>query len=440
MRVVELATATRRRVGRTDALLVLPAFNIRFPTSSATRAICVTTILFAACACAQQAFRASLAGQDAAEAKQRALENQRFNVRLGPLSMRVQAGLTTEVTDNVRYSASDEQADVSFRPQVNTVTFWPVTQKNTLSLSLGVGYAKYVNATEYDGLFVAPGSDVSFDVYVQDMVFNFHDRFSFSQDVTGDPAVSGIGGLDRFENTVGAGMTWDLNKLLVNAGYDYAVFAPTEDLYSNQSRGSHLFNASAALVIDPTTLAGLQLSGGLTDYDEDLYSDNQHVGLGAFASAQFSEFTRLRAAAGYVIYFFDPSISVTNSEQVDAFYLDLSLNQRLTRAITHSVSLGRQLQAGYFSDSLELIYFRHAADWKLFRKTSVTTYLSYEYFRETRQQGEKGSRYGAGLGFVRPLTRKLTGSLRYAFYLKDSDVNTSDYKQNRLVLDLAYQF
>jgi uncharacterized protein (PEP-CTERM system associated) len=107
---------------------------------------------------------------------------------------------------------------------------------------------------------------------------------------------------------------------------------------------------------------------------------------------------------------------------------------------THSISLGRQLQAGYSSDAVELIYFRHGAAWQLFRKTSVTTSLSYEYFKENRQQPETGNRYGAGLGLSRALTRKLTGSLRYAFYYKDSDVDASDYTQNRLVLDLVYRF
>lgn len=442
MCAVEPATATQR-TGRAPALFVPFAACIRLRLSIplGVRSICaVMLILLAAGACAQEAFRASLAGQDAAEAKKRALASQRFNLRLGPVSMRFQAGLTTEGTDNVRNASTDEQPDLSLRPQVNTIAVWPVTSKNTLSLSMGLGYAKYLNATEYDGLFIAPGSDVSLDLYVQDMVINFHDRFSFSQDVTGDPTVSGIGGLDRFENTVGVGATWDLNKMLVNAGYDYSVYVPTEDLYSNQSRGSHLFNAGSALVINPTTLAGLQAFGGLTDYDESLYSDNQHVGVGAFVSSQFSEYTRLRASVGYVNYFFDPSLSVTNSETLDGIYLDLSLNQRLNAYFTHSISLGRQLQAGYSSDAVELIYFRHGAAWRLFRKTSVTTSLSYEYFKENRQQPETGNRYGAGLGLSRALTRNLTGSLRYAFYYKDSDVNTSDYTQNRLVLDLVYRF
>jgi len=442
MRRVGVARATRPYIGPVVVVPFPPApvSPIRQSEFSAKRAICAGMMLIAAGVCAQEAFRVSLAGQDAAEAKKQALANQRFNLRLGQVSLRLQAGLTTEATDNVRYSASDEQEDVSFRPQVNTLAIWPVTPKNTLSLSLGLGYAKYINATEYDGLFVSPGSDLNFDLYVKHLVLNFHDRFSFSQDVTGDPTVSGIGGLDRFENTAGMDVTWDLNKLLLNGGYDHVVFTPTEDLYSNQRRASHLFNSSGALMLNPTTFAGLQMSGGLTDYDEDLYSDNQHIGAGAFLSIQPGEYTRLRVAAGYVIYFFEPSLSATNSENLDAFYADLSFNQRVNRVLTHSISVGRQLQAGYFSDSVELAYLRHGATWRLFRQTSVTTSLSYEYFRETRQQGEKGSRYGAGLGLVRPLTQKLTGSLRYLFYLKDSDVRTREYTQNRLVLDLIYRF
>ena len=442
MRAVEPATSTNQHAGRACILPVLsrPFSHTHISARFAELAICAAVISLTACASAQEAFRASLAGQDAAEAKKRALANQRFNLRLGPVSMRFQAGLATEVTDNVRNASTDEQADLSLRPQVNTVAIWPVTTKNTLSLSMGVGYAKYLNATEYDGVFIAPGSDVSFDLYVQDMVINFHDRFSFSQDVTGDPTVSGIGGLDRFENTAGVGMMWDLNKLLVNAGYDYSTYIPTEDLYSNQSRGSHLFNASSAFVINPTTFVGLQAFGGLTDYDENLYSDNQHIGLGGFVSAQFSEYTRLRASVGYVNYFFDPSLSVTNSQNLDGIYLDLSFNQRLNPYFSHSISLGRQLQAGYTSDAVEVIYFRHAAAWQLFRKTTVTTSLSYEYFKEDRQQPEEGNRYGAGLGLARALTRKLTGSLRYSFYYKDSEVDANDYTQNQLVLDLVFRF
>ena len=114
-------------------------------------------------------------------------------MQLGPVSLRFQSTLEVEANDNVRLAADHPQADLIFRPQVNALGVWQVTEKNRLSLSLGVGYAKYINTPGFDGLFLTPGSDLSFDVYVKDFVINFHDRFSYSQDVSYDPTVSGIG-------------------------------------------------------------------------------------------------------------------------------------------------------------------------------------------------------------------------------------------------------
>ncbi len=389
---------------------------------------------------AQEAFRASLAGQAAAEARQLALANQRFNLRLGPASVRFRSGLSTELTDNVRYSENDRQADLIIRPQASADGVWLVTDKNVLTLSLGVGYGKYLNATEYDGLFIAPGSDLAFDIYIKDVKLTLYNRFSFSQDVTGDPTVSGIGGLDRFANAAGLNMAWDLNKLIIGAGYEYDLFHPTEELYANQRRSSHLFNTSAALLLGTTARAGLQAGGGLTEYDLDLYSNNQHISVGPFFSVQPSEYLNVRLAGGYVLYFFDPSQSVTNTENLDAFYADLSLNHRLSAFLTHSLSVGHQLRAGYFSDSQKLLYARHTANWRLFLKTTLQTSLSYERVEQTRDFGETANRYGVGIGLVRPLTQRLSGSLRYQYYLKDSDLENRSYTQNRLVLDLRYTF
>ena len=51
---------------------------------------------------AQEALRASLAGQQAAEAKKHELSGQKFNVKLGPVALRVTGSLGIEGNDNVR--------------------------------------------------------------------------------------------------------------------------------------------------------------------------------------------------------------------------------------------------------------------------------------------------------------------------------------------------
>ena len=84
--------------------------------------------------------RYSLAGQDAAEARKRALGNENYNLKLGPVTLRFSGAMGIEATYNVRYTEVDPQADLIFRPQLNTFAKWRVTERNSLSLGLGIGY------------------------------------------------------------------------------------------------------------------------------------------------------------------------------------------------------------------------------------------------------------------------------------------------------------
>lgn len=404
-------------------------------------AVCVALALAAAAASGQEAIRASMAGQAAAEARKRALTGENLNVQLGPVGLRFQSTFEVEANDNVRVVADQQQADLIFRPQVNALGLWPVTEKNRLSLSLGVGYAKYINTPEFDGLFLTPGSDLSFDVFVKDFVINFHDRFSYSQDVSNDPTVSGIGSLSRFENTLGVGVTWDLNKVILRVGYDHATYLATQQGFSYQNHASELVNASAALVVNPFTQVGIEIGAGVTDYDEKVLNDNKHASAGLFFSMRVSEYSSLRVSIGYVSYSFE-SLSGTNQSlsSVGGLYGDLSWQQRVSSVLSHSLSVGRSVQSGLFAEATELTYFRYDAQWRLFRQIGLGTSISYEQFTETGGLGEAASRYGFGLSLTRPWTRHLSSSLGYQFYLKASDNAQRDYLQNRLVLDLTYAF
>jgi hypothetical protein len=332
-------------------------------------------------------------------------------------------------------------ADLIFRPQVRILTAWQATEKNRLSLDLGVGYSKYLNAHDLDGLFLTPGSDLSFDVYVKDVVINLHDRFSYSQDPTSDATVSGVGSLSRFENTLGVGVMWDLNKVILRAGYDHYTYLATQSEFSYQSRASELFVASAAFVVNPFTLVGVETGAGITDYDENVLNDNHHLSAGMFFSMRVSEYSSLRVSVGYVNYAFE-SLSGTNQSlaPIGGFYGDLSWQQRVNASMTHSLSVGHSLQSGTSSDVTELTYVRYSAQWRLFRQTSLGTSIGYEQFTENAGSGDTGRRYSFSLNLGRPWTRHLSSSLGYQVYVKNSDAPNQDYVQNRLVLDLIYSF
>lgn len=386
-----------------------------------------------------------MAGQEMAEARKRALDNQKFNAKMGPVSLRFSADAGIEATDNVRNTENDPQADLVFRPQVKVLSFWRVTEKNSLSLGLGLGYVKYLQATEYDNFFISPDTDLSFDVYVGDFAINLHDRFDYTGDVASDPTISGTGSLNRFENLAGVQVVWDLNKAFIAAGYDHQNFIATETAYDYLTHSAELFMATVGFHVRPTVDAGLQVGGGLLDYknttqtNQIAYPDNQHISIGPFVSAQVSEYTSVSLAGGYVAYFMDAQ-GTNPASTLDAYYLDFSLRQRVGNILTHTLSFERSVQSNIGSELLDLWQIRHSANWNILRKTGVGTTLSYEHGVQSGTSGETLDRYGAGISLSRALTKKATGSLGYQFYLKHSDVAGRGYLQNRLVLDVAYTF
>lgn len=390
-------------------------------------------------ASAQEALRSSLAGQAAVEAKKQALANQVYNVEWGPISLKLQTSLETAATDNVRLTRTNRQDDLSFRPSVNLLSVWRVSEKNQLSLTVGGGYTKYLHATDYDNWFLAPNSDLSFDVYVGDFLINLHDRFSYSQEVDMDPSVSGVGSISRFQNLSGVDVTWDLNKAKFSVGYDHSIYVSQEEEYSYQDYAAELFSSRASFELNPTLITGVELGGGIKNRKEDVLNDNQHVSGGPFVFTQLSQYSQVRASVGYVAYFFDSNATSTNQSTADAFYADVAFKQRVNSWLSHTLTVGRQLQSGDYSDTIDTFYVRYDAQWGIFRYANVNSFLSYERVEQEGQLEELANRYGFGLSLSRTLTEHLSGRLDYQFYLRDSDID-QDYLQNRLVLDLIYSF
>ena len=383
-----------------------------------------------------------MAGQAVAEARKYALENEKFNVELGPVSLRLTGNLGIEATDNVRLSETAAEADLSFVPQLDLLGSWRVTERNTLSLGMGIGSRKYLNATDYDRFFITPDTDLSFDLYVGDFTINLHDRFLYTSDVATDPTVSRTGSLSRFENLAGFNVVWDLNQAYVSLGYDHESYIATEAANDYLTHASELMTAMLGFHLRPTVDAGLQVGGGLLNYEtpSEQYPNNQHVSIGPFLQAQLSEYTSTTLAGGYVAYRLDTQGFTNAASSLDGFYLDCSLHQKVGNLLTHTLSFGRSVQTYIGSGLMELWQIRHSASWNILRDTGVSTTLSYEHGTETGGSGEILDRYGACISFSRALTQHASGSLGYQFYLKNSDLPGNSYVQNRLVLNVSYRF
>ena len=426
----------------------------------------ILPLLFAASAAnAQDAIRPSLAGEAAAEARRQSIDRIPYNLLMGPVRFRFSATAGFEYNDNINIAQENELDDVIFRPQLNFNAVWPITQLNTLRFDIGVGYAFYLSNSEYNtnGILLAPGSQLSFDVFVGNFRINFHDRFSLEQDPIGEPGLSGVVDYGRFQNTAGVSVLWDLNKAVATFGYDHYTFIATNDDFEYLDRNADAFMASLSVALSSTTGVGVESAYVFNRYDEDLLNDSNTFSVGGFVETQVTNYVKVRVAGGYQRISFDEDnvrlgpfppgflpggdtfLEFQDQGDLDDYYVNLLISHRVNASFTHRLSAGREAQLGVNSNYIRLNYVRHTATWNIINRTLLSTEFFFEDAEESGGflnlgQGEDLNRYGGAVSVGYQLTRSVTLGARYQYTQKDSNVPLRDYRQNRVSLDGTYSF
>src|SRR2546430_484102 len=268
---------------------------------------------------AQDAVRPSLAGQEASDAREQDVSRIPYNLLLGPVRFRVGATVGVEYNDNINYAddgtavipnptgpgfitiRSNSQDDVIVTPNLTLDMIWPVTQLNTLRLDLGIGYSFYLDHSNYntDYILIAPKSQIAFDIFVGDFRINIHDRAQVQQDPIQEGALSGVRDYGRFENTAGVSVLWDLNKVLLQVGYDHYNFISTTNAFDYLNRNSEMVQGSLAFIATPTLTIGAEGNAVFTRFDQSVLNDNEDYSVGGFIEAQLTNNLKVRAAGGY---------------------------------------------------------------------------------------------------------------------------------------------
>jgi len=346
-----------------------------------------------------------------------------------------------EFNDNVNNSTTNTEADVSFRPSISAQLLWPVTDQNSLNLSVGAGYSVYVRHRKLDQIFLTPGSELSFDIYAGNLWINLHDRFSVTDNAYQDPTVAGTGDYAQFQNALGLETIWDLNKIVLKAGYDHVNYVALGSDQNHPDGQSEVFSLSGGYAIKPGNLLGLELGGSLVHYTTMAtnapFSDASQWNAGVFYESQVSQFLRFKGSAGYIVYSPD---TAGQSSDYSGFYAQLGLTHRINQYVDYSLTGGRSISFGFFGGTVDLYSARWQANWKVLRDIGVSTSFTYEHGTQIYSGSERFDRYGPGLTVSRPLTTKLSGSLAYQFYNRSSDLADRSYLLNIVTLTLAYQF
>ena len=399
--------------------------------------LCVTMVR------AQDAVRPSLAGEAASEARRQDIDRLPYNLLVGPVRFRVSATVGVEYNDNINFAEVNKQEDVIFHPQVNFNAIWPITQINTLTLDIGLGYSFYVDHSESNtnGILISPASQISFDIFVGDFRINIHERPSLQQDPIAEPVLSNTVDYGRFQNTAGISVLWDLNKAVLTLGYDHYTYISTTSDFDYLNRNAEELSGTAQIAVSSTTGVGVESYFVYNYYDQHVLNDSTNYAVGGFVESQITNNLRARAAGGYQMIDFDKGGSVADFSDVTDYYVNLLLTHRMNSFIRQSISAGHENQLGVNSNSIRLNYVRHTVDWNIIRNTLLSTEFFYE---DANESGgfidEHLHRYGGALTIGYQLTPHVTLGLRYQYTQKESDVQFRDYEQNRVSLDGTYSF
>jgi hypothetical protein len=400
-------------------------------------------VMFSTKSHGQEAIRMSLASEQAAAATKISTGSNYYNLQAGPVYLRFRAEMGIELNDNVNYSHSSPDTDLGFRPNLDLRAYWPVTERNTMVLSTSVGYVEYIHDPGLSHVNITSDSGLGFNVYSGDFVFNLHDRFSAVDYQVQDPSVSAS--LIRLENTVGLGTTWDLDKLVLTAGYDHDTFSALTHTYQFSDNNSELFNGKAAFLLSSTSKVGLEAGGGLTSFDKHILDDSAQYSVGPFYQSRFTPNLTGNISVGVASYEFDHNGSAGVDDFL-GFYASGSVYHQLSASFFESLSAGRKIQRGITADLSEDYYADYEATWRINRHFFTSLRFWFDHGSTLGASGvlgfvdEKYDRYGPGVTFGWRISGKVQALATYSYLGKDSDVAFYSYNQNRLLLDVTYDF
>jgi len=392
----------------------------------------------------------SIASAQAAEARRRtATTVGDYNLKLGPTTWNFGAGLGVAYNSNVNYTESNPEGDFIFSPQVNMRMLWPVSDQNSINLAVGGGYSAYVKDPTLDRVFITPGSELSFDLYAGDFWINLHDRFSITEYSYQNPAVAGTGNYSQLQNALGMATVWDLNKAIVRAGYDHVNYDSLgggngQNTGGQPSGYSEIVSTSAGYALKPGMLLGVELGGSLITYTtitaNTPYSNASQWNAGGYYDTPVSEYIHFTGHAGYTVYSPEGGGAAATSSDSSGIYAQLEIRHRVNQYVEYSLSGGQTIGTDFWGGAIDQYFATWQASWRIMRKVTLGTSFSYYHGTYLYAGGGTYDQYGPGISLSRSITAKLSSSLGYQFYLRDSNTPGGNYTVNVVSLNFNYAF
>jgi hypothetical protein len=279
-------------------------------------------------------------------------------------------------------------------------------------------------------------------MFVGDFKFTFYDAISVQQDPVSELELANVTTFGRISNTVGVDVDWDLNQVILSAGYSHNSFLATSNDFKYVDSQSNTFYQRTSYTVNPTTTAGWSHSITLTGYDENTLNDNWSLMTGPFVSTALTPTLNFSATAGgqYINAATGGSIG-DNTGSFTSWYASISLSHRMNNYVSESLSLSHTNPIGLDSDFTKLDSAQYGVSWQVIRDVSLGASAFIEHGSDSGGLlSEDMWRYGGSVSASRTITQKLSAGVSYTFTQRTSDLDLRDYYQNVVTLNLNYSF
>lgn len=367
---------------------------------------------------------------------------------VGPVQYTIGLSYAAEYVDNVFYAPRNEHTDVIHTTQVDFGFRWKASSSAQLTFGGGIGYRAFTHYSSQDRLAVTPNSELAYDIPIKDFMLTLYDRFSYTEDVLSQSALSGSSllgnaSLPRFDNTVGWRLGWRPNRWVSQIGYGHQNYFSSASTFTYLDHVTEHFFGRVGYLFHPSTEGGIEVTGSLTDYQAVTQSDNQSVSAGPYLHWQAMRSLSLDLRGGYVEYFFDPSQPPQARSSLKSYYAGLDVKHDLTRYISHTLSLKKEIQQGLNQGGqyINLFGVRYSLHYNFYKHAGLFGDVFYDDGKEPRltvQETYKLTGFGGGLEYQ--ISQRFSARVRFTHAQRTSSAQDRGYHVNDVVLGVHYTF
>jgi hypothetical protein len=157
-------------------------------------------------------------------------------------------------------------------------------------------------------------------------------------------------------------------------------------------------------------------------------------------SFKATRFLTIDAGVSYTRSEFDQGGAILDDSEFEGMSFSLAVRHNLNSKMNQTLKAARTLSPGFGSNFNDLSVLQYGFSWRMNSFIALNTTLAYEHLDSSGSAGETADRYIWYLGTSWSVARKWNVGLGYSFAWKNSDQALRDYKQNRVTLDLTYDF